>query len=315
MGPGMGPPRPGFGGPPGAGPPPGGGPPFGGGGGGGPRDARGRDDRATEPRVNRRIRVREVRVIADDGSQLGILATDDALKRAEEKGLDLVEVQPMARPPVCKIMDYGKFKYEQKRKASELKKKQTVVEVKEVKFRPKTGVHDFDTKVRHLREFLVEGNKARVTIMFRGREIVHPEIGHDILRRVAEIISDIAQVELPPRMEGKQMFMIVAPGKAPARRPGFPAPMQAPSPQAQQPMSTASALAALATAAPPASATVPPTTAPAVPAATPVAAPVPAPAVVAAPKPAAPAPAPPKPAPAPKPAPQRSSGPVNFSKK
>ncbi|MDP2341760.1 MAG: translation initiation factor IF-3 [Deltaproteobacteria bacterium] len=328
----MGPPRPSFGGPPGAGPPPGGGgPPFGGGGGGGgggPRDARGRDDRATEPRVNRRIRVREVRVIADDGSQLGILATDDALKRAEEKGLDLVEVQPMARPPVCKIMDYGKFKYEQKRKASELKKKQTVVEVKEVKFRPKTGIHDFDTKVRHLREFLVEGNKARVTIMFRGREIVHPEIGHDILRRVAEIISDIAQVELPPRMEGKQMFMIVAPGKAPARKPGFPAPMQAPQPQMQQPQSTASALAALATPTPPAPAPAPAaaaapttttTTAPAAAAPAPApAAPTPPPAPVAAAAPKAPAPpaAPAKPAAPPqRPPPPRSSGPVNFSKK
>jgi translation initiation factor IF-3 len=318
MGPG-GPPRPSFGGPPGAGPPPGDRPPFGGGGGGGgPRDARGRDDRATEPRVNRRIRVREVRVIADDGSQLGILATDDALKRAEEKGLDLVEVQPMARPPVCKIMDYGKFKYEQKRKASELKKKQTVVEVKEVKFRPKTGVHDFDTKVRHLREFLVEGNKARVTIMFRGREIVHPEIGHDILRKVAEIIADIAQVELPPRMEGKQMFMIVAPGKAPARKPGFPAPMQA-QPQIQQPQSTASALAALATPSAPAPAPAASTNTPTAPAPStappaPVA-PPPAP-VAAAPKapPAPPAPA--KPAPPPqRPPPPRSSGPVNFSKK
>jgi translation initiation factor IF-3 len=146
------------------------------------------------------------------------LPTDDAQRRAEEKGLDLVEVQPMARPPVCKIMDYGKFKYEQKRKASELKKKQTIVEVKEVKFRPKTGIHDFETKLRHLRDFLGEGNKAKVTIMFRGREIVHPEIGHDILKRVAEAISDIGQVELQARMEGKQMFMIVAPGKAPARR-------------------------------------------------------------------------------------------------
>ena len=162
--------------------------------------------------------MREVRVIAEDGSQLGILPTEDALRRAEEKGLDLVEVQPMSRPPVCKIMDYGKFKYEQKRKASELKKKQTVVEVKEVKFRPKTGQHDFDTKVRHLREFLEEGNKGRVTIMFRGREIVHPEIGQEILRKVADAISDIGQVELPPRMEGKQMFMIVAPGKAPVKR-------------------------------------------------------------------------------------------------
>ena len=217
----------GFSGPPGGGfsGPPGGGGPRGGGGGGGARD-----DRANEPRVNRRIRVREVRVIAEDGSQLGIIATDDALRRAEEKGLDLVEVQPMSRPPVCKIMDYGKFKYEQKRKASELKKKQTVVEVKEVKFRPKTGQHDFDTKVRHLREFIEEGNKARVTIMFRGREIVHPEIGQDILKKVAEAISDIGQVELGARMEGKQMFMIVAPGKAPARRPLMG------SPQASQPM-------------------------------------------------------------------------------
>ncbi len=233
-------PRPGgFGGPPGgggfSGPPGGGfsGPPGGGPGGPGGFDrgppggdrggARGRDDRNNEPRVNRRIRVREVRVIAEDGSQLGILATDDALRRAEEKGLDLVEVQPMSRPPVCKIMDYGKFKYEQKRKASELKKKQTVVEVKEVKFRPKTGQHDFDTKLRHLREFIEEGNKGRVTIMFRGREIVHPEIGHEILKKVAEAISDIGQVEVGARMEGKQMFMIVAPGKAPARRvPGIP---------------------------------------------------------------------------------------------
>lgn len=166
--------------------------------------------------------MREVRVIGDDGSQLGILPTEDALRRAEEKGLDLVEVQPMARPPVCKIMDYGKFKYEQKRKASELKKKQTVVEVKEVKFRPKTGQHDYETKLRHLREFLGEGNKVRATIMFRGREIVHPEIGHEILKKVSEAVSDIAQVELAPRMEGKQMFMIIAPGKAPARKPYVP---------------------------------------------------------------------------------------------
>jgi translation initiation factor IF-3 len=215
--PGSGPSRPPFGaGPPGGGfrGPPGGpggfsGPP---GGGGGPRGPR--DERSNEPRVNRRIRVREVRVIADDGSQLGIIPTDEALRRAEEKGLDLVEVQPMARPPVCKIMDYGKFKYEQKRKAAEMKKKQKVIEVKEVKFRPKTGIHDFDTKVRHLREFLGEGDKAKVTIMFRGREIVHPEIGQDVLKRVAEAISDIAQVELAPRMEGRSMFMVVAPGKA-----------------------------------------------------------------------------------------------------
>jgi translation initiation factor IF-3 len=218
-----GPPRPfggGFSGPPPGGPPGGGdrGPP------GGPRGRPG-DDRPTEPRVNRRIRVREVRVIGDDGSQLGILTTDDALRRAEEKGLDLVEVQPMSRPPVCKIMDYGKYKYEQKRKAAEMKKKQKVVEVKEIKFRPKTGEHDYETKVRHAREFVGEGDKVKVTIMFRGREIVHPEIGQDILKRVAENMSDIAQVELAARMEGKAMFMIMAPGKAPPRRVATPMPI------------------------------------------------------------------------------------------
>jgi translation initiation factor IF-3 len=227
-----------MGGPPGPRPGGFGGPPGGGGfdgprGPGGPGGPRGRDDRNNEPRVNRRIRVREVRVIAEDGSQLGILPTDDALRRAEERGLDLVEVQPMSRPPVCKIMDYGKFKYEQKRKASELKKKQTVVEVKEVKLRPKTGQHDFDTKLRHLREFIEEGNKGRVTIMFRGREIVHPEIGHEILKKIAEAISDIGQVEVGARMEGKQMFMIVAPGKAPVRRAVATTPAPAPPSAAQ----------------------------------------------------------------------------------
>ncbi len=193
-----------------------------------------------------------MRVIADDGAQLGIIPTDEALRRAEEKGLDLVEVQPMARPPVCKIMDYGKYKYQQKRNAAEMKKKQKIVEVKEVKFRPKTGEHDFQTKVRHLREFLGEGDKAKVTIMFRGREIVHPEIGHDVLKRVTEAISDVALIELSPRMEGRSMFMIVAPG-----RPG-----QKPKPMAPYvpPTSPAAALANLANAPPPA------TTAPASPA-------------------------------------------------
>ena len=212
--------------------------------------------------MNRRIRVREVRVISDDGTQLGILPTEEALRRAEDKGLDLVEVQPMARPPVCKIMDYGKFKYQQKRNAAEQKHKQKVVEVKEVKFRPKTGKHDFDTKVRHLREFLADGNKAKVTIMFRGREIVHPEIGQDVLKKVAEAINDIALIELAPRMEGRSMFMVVAPGKpgqkpkpmtpssaaatgasAPAAKPATPAPTQA-GPATQAAPATATAAAA-----------------------------------------------------------------------
>lgn len=159
-----------------------------------------------------------MRVIGPDGTQLGILPTDEALRRSEELGLDLVEVQPTARPPVCKIMDYGRFKYQQKRKANEAKKNQHLVEVKEVKFRPKTDKHDFDVKVNRLRRFLAEGNKSKVTIMFRGREIVHPEIGQDILRRVAEALSDVAMVESHPRMEGRQMFMVVAPGKGGQKR-------------------------------------------------------------------------------------------------
>ncbi|MES2503612.1 MAG: translation initiation factor IF-3 [Myxococcota bacterium] len=166
-----------------------------------------------EPRVNRRIRVPEVRVILEDGEQLGVLQTIDALRRAESMGLDLVEVSPMAKPPVCKIMDYGKFKYQQKRKANEAKKKQQVIELKEVKFRPKTDIHDFEVKVARLRSFLVEGNKGKVTVMFRGREIVHPEIGFDVLKRVAERIQEEGVVESPARMEGRQMVMIVGPGK------------------------------------------------------------------------------------------------------
>ncbi len=167
-----------------------------------------------EPRINRRIRVPEVRVVMEDGEQLGVLSTQDALRRAESLGLDLVEVSPMAKPPVCKIMDYGKFKYQQKRKAADAKKKQQVIELKEVKFRPKTDIHDFEVKVNRLRSFLGEGNKGKVTIMFRGREIVHPEIGQEMLKRVSEALHDEALIESSPRMEGRQMVMILAPQKA-----------------------------------------------------------------------------------------------------
>jgi translation initiation factor IF-3 len=167
--------------------------------------------------------VREVRVIADDGEQLGILQTDDALRRANEAGLDLVEVSPTARPPVCKIMDYGKFKYQQKRNAAQAKKKQHVVEVKEVKFRPKTDKHDFNVKMNRIQKFVGAGNKCKVTIMFRGREIVHPEIGQDILVRVGEALTDVAVVESKPRMEGRQMFMILAPDRSPKKKPDKPA--------------------------------------------------------------------------------------------
>ncbi len=153
----------------------------------------------------------KVRVVLEDGEQLGILDTHDALRRAEDLGLDLVEVSPRARPPVCKIMDFGKFKYQQKRNAAAAKKSQQQTEVKEVKFRPKTDRHDFDVKVNRVDKFLRAGNKCKVTIMFRGREIVHPDIGRNILTRVAASMEEIAQIEFNARMEGRQMFMILAP--------------------------------------------------------------------------------------------------------
>lgn len=170
-------------------------------------------ERIDEPRVNRRIRVPEIRVIGEDGEQLGIMQTIQALRRAESVSLDLVEVQPRAKPPVCKIMDYGKYKYEQSRKLTESKKKQQQIELKEVKFRPKTGDHDFDVKVKNLRKFLEKGNKGKVTVMFRGREIVHPEMGREMLNRVIAALGEDATVEQHPRLEGRQMVMILSPGR------------------------------------------------------------------------------------------------------
>ncbi len=173
-------------------------------------------------RVNRRIRVPEVRVIGADGSQLGVLRTDEALRIAEEGGYDLVEVSPKAMPPVCKIMDYGKFKYENSKKTKEARKHQSTVILKEVKFRPKTDDHDFDFKVKHIRRFLMEGNKAKLAVIFRGREIVHPETGQDVLKRVVAATSDIAQVEQTPMMEGRRMLMIIAPRVGVIRAAGAP---------------------------------------------------------------------------------------------
>jgi translation initiation factor IF-3 len=150
-------------------------------------------------------------VIGPDGAQIGILAVRDALKLAEEQGLDLVEVAPLAKPPVCKIIDYGKFKYEQKKKAQEARKNQTVVLVKEVKMRPKTDTHDFDFKANHARRFLQEGHKVKASIVFRGREMAHQEIGLEHLNKLAERLADICLVEQPPRIEGRAMSMILAP--------------------------------------------------------------------------------------------------------
>jgi len=150
-------------------------------------------------------------VVGPDAEQLGILPIDQALARAQELGMDLVEVSPMAKPPVCKIMDYGKFKYTEKKKQNEAKKKQVVVQLKEVKLRPRTEEHDYNVKVGKIREFLGEANKARVTVMFRGREITHRELGQKVLQRVIEDIKEVAVIESAPRMEGRQMFMILAP--------------------------------------------------------------------------------------------------------
>ncbi len=154
-----------------------------------------------------------MRAIDDEGEQLGVLSLTDALALAAEKGLDLVEVSPNAVPPVCRIMDYGKFKYEQSKKAAEAKKKTTRVEIKEVKMRPKTEEHDFLTKVKHARRFLEEGNKVKVTIMFRGREQSHPELGIRQIDKFVEAVKDIAQVEASPSRMGRFLHMVVAPIK------------------------------------------------------------------------------------------------------
>jgi translation initiation factor IF-3 len=152
-----------------------------------------------------------VRCIGAEGEQLGILPIEQALKMAQEGGFDLVEVSPLAKPPVCKIMDYGKFKYTEKKKQSEAKKKQVVVQLKEVKLRPRTEEHDYEVKIRKIREFLEDSNKARVTVMFRGRELSHRELGHKVLERVVGDLKETAVIESSARMEGRQMFMILAP--------------------------------------------------------------------------------------------------------
>jgi translation initiation factor IF-3 len=155
--------------------------------------------------------VPEVRVIGADGAQLGVMQTHEALRLAEEGGFDLVEVSPKAMPPVCKIMDYGRFKYEKSKKEKAARKHQSSVVLKEVKFRPKTDDHDLAFKVRNIRRFLEEGNKAKLLIIFRGREIVHPETGHAVLNRVVKEVGDIAQVEQMPAMEGRRMTMVLGP--------------------------------------------------------------------------------------------------------
>jgi len=168
-------------------------------------------DTTKRVRVNRQIRISPIRVIGADGSQLGIMDVESALGIAQEAGLDLVEVAPMARPPVARIMDYGKFKFEQAKMARQAKKKQHVIHLKEVKFRPGIDEHDFETKTRHARRFLEEGNKVKVTLMFRGRQIAHPELGKQVVDRVAQELADLSKIESDARLEGKAMTMILTP--------------------------------------------------------------------------------------------------------
>jgi translation initiation factor IF-3 len=152
-----------------------------------------------------------VRVVDEDGKQLGIMRTREALMLAQERGLDLVEIAPTANPPVCRIIDYGKFQYEAKKKAAEAKKKQVVINVKEVKFRPGTDEHDYSFKMKHAREWLEDGDKVKASIWFRGREITHRELGEKLLQRLEQDLADVGEVEARPRMEGNQMFLVFAP--------------------------------------------------------------------------------------------------------
>ena len=164
-------------------------------------------------RINGEIRVPEVRLTGLDGEMIGIVRTSQALAMAEEADVDLVEVAPNARPPVCRLMDYGKFRYQEQKKAQEQKAKQKVIQVKEVKFRPQTDKNDYDTKLRALTRFLADGNKAKVPLRYRGREMAHQEFGTDLLNKVKEDLADIAQVESFPKLEGRQMIMVLAPKK------------------------------------------------------------------------------------------------------
>jgi translation initiation factor IF-3 len=168
---------------------------------------------STEPRINDRIRVPEVRLIGYDGEQLGVTAIDKAIKLSEEIGLDLVEISPDANPPVCKIMDFGKYKYENAQKAREARQNQTHIVVKEMRLRPNIEPHDYETKRSHIERFLNGGDKVKVTIQFRGREQSRPEMGYRLLQKLAEELAEVAVVEFAPKQEGRNMTMVLGPAK------------------------------------------------------------------------------------------------------
>lgn len=162
-------------------------------------------------RVNEQIRAKEVRLIGPDGKQIGIVSLSEALRHAEDYGLDLVEVAPTANPPVCKIMDFGEFLYQEAKKAKEAKKRQKQIEVKEIKLSPKTDKHDLEVKIRHILRFLEDKNKVKIRIVFKGREILHPEMANRVLQPIFEAVKEKAQIESPPKMEGRQMITILTP--------------------------------------------------------------------------------------------------------
>jgi translation initiation factor IF-3 len=163
------------------------------------------------PRVNHQINVPQVRLVREDGTMVGVVPTREAISMAADAGLDLVEVSPNATPPVCKILDFGKFKYEEQKRKNEARKKQKVIEVKEIKLRPGIDTHDYDVKMRSIHRFLEEGDKVKVTMRFRGREMAHQELGAKVLDRVKADLDAIAKVESAPKMEGRQMIMVISP--------------------------------------------------------------------------------------------------------
>jgi len=194
------------------------------------------DQRPAEPttRINEAIRVPQVRLIDDDGSQIGIKSTDEAQKYAWDKNLDLVEVAPEARPPVCRVMDYSKYRYEQEQKAKLARKHQSTITIKEIKLRPKIGIGDYETKKGHVVRFLKSRAKVKVTIMFRGREMTHPERGRDLLLRLAEDVKDLGAIESQPLQDGRNMVMMLAPHKAATPAPAAKADEDAPAEAADE---------------------------------------------------------------------------------
>ena len=162
-------------------------------------------------RINEQIRVREVRLLGPNGDQMGVVAVADAQRMALDNEMDLVEISPNAAPPVCRIMDYGKFRFEQHKRDKDARKKQKVTVLKEIKFRPRIEEHDMETKAKHVRDFLLDGDKVKCTIMFRGRELTHPQLGREILDEVAVMMKDIAKLEREPKLEGRNMIMILSP--------------------------------------------------------------------------------------------------------